>query len=318
MLPIICIVFFLIMAFLILVDTFMGEKTFDEIRQEQTIRKNQDEGIREKIDEYTRKKVKFNKRYEIETLCMNAGYRDMKYSDLLIINVMSACAMFVVFGVILQNIFLGIIMALVAIKLPIQILTMIKNKRLAKIEEQIGVFMNMTTKRYINTSNFEKSLILTTEEFKGIEPMYSELKYTVAEIQVGVNVGEALDNLARRTSNQYLKRFSDFYKIAYRLGTQEVREKLLTQAYTQYEENRQIKAFMKKEIAEPVRDSYIMVVTVPVFFLFGVLAMPGYSDFMFHTNPGKITLGIVVAIILGVIWFINKKVGAPLDEIKKK
>ena len=318
MLPIICIVFFIVMAALIIMDSFIGEKSIEEIRREQTARKNQEEGIRDKIDQYTRKKVKFNKRYEIETLCMNAGYRDMKYGDLMIINAIAAFAMFFVFGVILQNIFLGGVMALVAIKVPVQVLTMIKNKRLTKIEDQIGVFMNMTTKRYINTSNFEKALILTTEEFRGIEPMYSELKYTVAEIQVGVNVGEALDNLARRTSNQYLKRFSDFYKIAYKLGTQEVREKLLTQAYTQYEENRQIKAFMKKEIAEPVRDSYIMVVTVPVFFMFGVAAMPGYSEFMFDTTPGKIVLGVVVAILIGVIWFINKKVGAPLDEIKKK
>ena len=169
-----------------------------------------------------------------------------------------------------------------------------------------------------NTGNFEKALILTTEEFKGIEPMYSELKSTVAEIQVGVNVGDALDNLARRTANQYLKRFSDFYKIAYKLGTQEVREKLLTQAYVQYEENRQMKAFMKKEISEPVRDSYIMVVTVPVFFMFGVVAMPGYSEFMFQETIGKVILAVIVGVLLGVIWYINKKIGAPIDEVKKK
>lgn len=311
---IIGIVFFIVMSALLIFDSFVGEKDVAELRKQQTDSLKKENNIRMRFDEYTKQKVKYNKRYKMETLCMNAGYKDLKYSDVVLINMLSSFVMLFIFGVILNNIFLGIILGAVAWKVPVQILTAIKNKRITTLENQIGVFMNMVTKRYINTGDFEKSLVLTRDEFKGIEPMYGELNVTVAEVKVGISVGEAMDNLARRTGNGYMKRFADFYKIAYKLGTDEVREKLLTQAYEQFEENRKLKEFMKKEIAEPVRDSYIMVATIPIFFVFGAFAMPGYMDFMLFNILGKITMAVIVLIIIFSIWFINKKVAAPLDK----
>lgn len=317
-LVIIGLIFFIVMAILLAIDSFLGEKSIADLRREQTENNKKENDVKKQFDNYVNKKTKFNKKYEIETLCLNAGYRNLKYPDIVLINLICAGVMFFVFGIILKNIFLGLLIAFIASKVPIQALTVIKNKRLDTLERQVGVFMNMVTQRYINTSDFEKSLILTTEEFAGIEPMHTELKYTVAEVSVGVDMGQALDNLARRCGNQYLKRFSDFYKIAYKLGTAEVREKLLTQAYEQFRENQEMKDFMKKEIAEPVRDAYIMLITVPVFFVVCCFIMPGYFDFMFKENLGKFVVAAIVALMLGCVWFINKKVAAPLDKPVKQ
>lgn len=311
-------VFFVIMTILLAIDSFLGEKSIAELRKEQTNRNKKENDLKRQFDEYVTKKTKFKKRYEIETLCMNAGFRNLKYADVVLLNLVIAFICFFAFAFVLQNAILGVLVAFLATKAPIQILTIIKNRRLDTMERQIGVFMNMVTQRYINTSDFEKSLILTAEEFVGIEPMHTELKYTIAEISVGVDMGQALDNLARRCGNQYLKRFSDFYKIAYKLGTAEVREKLLTQAYEQFKENLEMKDFMKKEISEPVRDAYIMLLTVPIFFIVCCFMMPGYSEFMFQELFGKITVAGIVAIMLGSVWFINKKIAAPLDKPLKQ
>lgn len=311
-------IFFVIMTILMAIDSFLGEKSIADLRREQTEGNKKENDLKKQFDLYVTKKAKFKKRYEIETLCMNAGFRNLKYADVVLLELIIAFIVFFIFAFILQNAILGVMVAFLATKAPIQILTVIKNRRLDTMERQIGVFMNMVTQRYINTSDFEKSLILTAEEFAGIEPMRSELKYTIAEVSVGVDMGQALDNLARRCGNQYLKRFSDFYKIAYKLGTAEVREKLLTQAYEQFRENLEMKDFMKKEIAEPVRDAYIMLATVPIFFIVCCFMMPGYSEFMFKELFGKITVAVIAAIMLGSVWFINKKIAAPLDKPLEK
>ena len=107
---------------------------------------------------------------------------------------------------------------------------------------------------------------------------------------------------------------ADYYKIAYTLGTDEVRKKLLTQAYEQYEENRKLKMFLKEQISEPVRDSYLMVMAYPIFIAFGVIFMDGYKEFMFHELLGQLTLTVCTLAILGIIVFINKVIGAPLEK----
>ena len=312
------VIFFIVMTSLLAIDSFLGEKSIYDLRREQTENNKRENDIKRQFDMYVNKKAKFSKKYEIETLCMNAGYRNLKYADIKLIELIAACIIFFVFGVVLDNLFLGLFAGILAKNMPIQALTLIKNKRIDTMERQVGVFMNMVTQRYINTADFERALILTTEEFVGIEPMHTELKYTVAEVSVGVDMGKALDNLARRCGNQYLKRFSDFYKIAHKLGTAEVREKLLTQAYEQFRENQEMKDFMAKEIAEPVRDAYIMTITVPVFFIVCCFMMPGYSDFMINETIGKITVAVILAILFGCIWFINKKIAAPLDKPLKQ
>ena len=197
---------------------------------------------------------------------------------------------------------------------PKQIIGMIRNKRVEKLEQQLGPFMNMVIKRYEYTEDFEKAIVNTTKEFFGTEPLYTELSKTVSEISVGVAIPEALDNLALRTGNKYMGLLADYYKIAYNLGTDEVRKKLLNQAYVQYEENRRLRMFLKEQISEPVRDAYMMVLAYPLFCGFGMFFMDGWTDFMFKQTLGQIAFTACTGAILAIIVFINKVVGAPLEK----
>lgn len=273
--------------------------------------------FRLRFKDYTDKKVEYSKREEIEILCQNAGV-DLSYSDFILVSIGVAILLFSIFTFVIGNIFMGTAFAVIGYKLPKQILGFIKNKRIEKLETQLGPFMNMVIKRYEYTEDFEKAIINTAKEFYGTEPLYTELSKTVSEISVGVSIPEALDNLAIRTANKYMGLLADYYKIAYLLGTDEVRKKLLGQAYEQYEENRKLKMFLKEQISEPVRDSYMMVLAYPLFVGFGVVFMDGYTDFMFHTLLGQIVITACTLAVMGIVVFINKKIGAPLEKKYQK
>lgn len=317
LIPLIPFAFFMIMS--IIYSNIFADSGKSEVIKK---RKKQAKGFstnafREKFKEETNKRVAFNKREQIEILCLNAGF-DWSYADYLLLSIGVGGFLFLFFTIVIGNIFLGIVFGVFGYSLPGQILGLIKTKRLEKIEQQIGPFMKMVVKRYEYTGDFEKAMINTAREFYGTEPLFTELSKTVSEMAVGVSITEALDNLAKRTSNKYLGLLSDYYKIAYTLGTDEVRKKLLNQAYVQYEENRKMKAFLKEQISEPVRDCYIMVSSVPIFFLFGCFSINGYLDYMLHETLGQIAMAVICVILLGIIWFTNKVVGAPIDRMSKR
>lgn len=272
---------------------------------------NQDT-IRQRVIDYTTKNVKYDKRFDIETLCLQAG-KNWTYADFVIYSWITSIVCGIIVGFIFNNPFMGVLFCFLGHKLPKQVLVHKKIKRLKTLDMQIGPFMYMVIKRYETTRDFGAAIDYTAQEFKGYQPLYGELQKTVADIAIKMPVSDALDNFARRAGNPFLARLSDYYKIAYRLGTEDVRKKLLMQAYDQYEEDRKLKELLKKEIAEPVRDAYIIIATVPIFALFGAFALPGYTDFMLHNNMGRIGVAIITSVLLGAIWFVNAKIAAPLD-----
>jgi len=264
-----------------------------------------------KLEKRTIEKTKYSKRNKIETQCKQAGF-PLKYYQYYLLTIISAIGLALLTFVAIGNEYLAVEFLFVGRIIPMQVITIIRNKRIEKLEQQIGPFLDMSIKRYLSTKDFEKALRLTKGEFKGMEPLFTELKLAIAELDSKTPVTEVMDNLALRCNNKYLERFSDYYKIASSIGTQEARENLLTQAYLQYEEDRSLKQMLKKELSEPVRDSYIMVISVPLFASFGFIAMDGYGDFLLNQLTGKLMLAGVVGVIIAIIWFINNKIGGPI------
>jgi tight adherence protein B len=215
---------------------------------------------------------------------------------------------------IMNNPILALIFLFVGYMIPKQVITLLKNRRVGLMEKQIGSFMQMVIKRYETTRDFGKALELSTVEFKGEEPLYTELRKTVLDISLGMPVTEAMDGLARRTGNKFMGRLSDYYKIASAIGTDDIRKKLLTQAFQQFEENRKAKQTMKKELSTVVREAYIMLASIPMFAVYQILTNDKYIDFMTNTLMGKIGSVVIVCIFMGAVWFVNNKISAPLDE----
>ena len=268
--------------------------------------------LKKKLEKVAEDKVKFSKRYKIETMCLQAGFK-LTYVEYKIFCVASAIITAIVVGTVMNNPYLAFMFFFIGFVAPGQIINFLKNMRITKLENQIGAFMKMVIKRYETTKDFSKALELTMVEFKGEEPIYTELKQTVLEINLGKPVGEAMDNLARRTGNKYMERLADYYKIASSLGTEEVRKKLLNQAYDQFEENRQIKRLLKKEISGPKREAYVMLGSIPMIILYQIATNDSYIDFMTNTFIGKVGTTFIAGVFIGCVWFVNAKIGAPLD-----
>lgn len=268
--------------------------------------------LRKKTYEYIENKTTATKKYKTETLCLQAGM-NTSYPEFVIMSIISAILSAVIIGVIMKNPFLAIMFLFMGYNIPKQVITIIKNKRVEKLDSQVGSFMNMSIERYKNTKDMAKSLQLTLTEFKGQEPMYTELKKTVSDINVGKPVGEALDGLARRTGNKFVQRFADYYKIVADVGTEEIRNSLLPQAFMQYEENRANKLLLKKEISGPKKDAYMLLACIPGFALYQVAVNKDYLPFMTGTLFGQVGTACICLVFILALWFINAKIGAPIE-----
>lgn len=268
--------------------------------------------LKKRLEQIAEDKVKFSKRYKIETMCLQAGFK-LSYAEYKIVSFATGVLTSIVVGTVMNNPYLAFMFFFIGFVAPGQIISFLKNRRVVRLEGQIGAFMKMVIKRYETTKDFSKALELTMVEFKGEEPIYTELKQTVLEINLGKPVGEAMDDLARRTGNKYMERLSDYYKIASSLGTEDVRKKLLNQAYDQFEENRQIKRLLNKEISGPKREAYVMLASIPMIIVYQCVTNNSYIDFMTNTFIGKIGTTFIAGIFIGCVWFVNAKIGAPLD-----
>lgn len=306
------VVFIVLMSILIIFGSFSKSDFSDQVRKKQARSQLEDnESIIESVKKYTDKNIKFSKRVSVEKLCRQAGL-GWGYAHFFIARIAGAALLFSV-SLVTRNIMLSCVMAIVGFMLPSQLITSMKNKRVDQLEKQIGPFLQMVTTRYLSSKDFEKSIKLTREEFRGMEPIYSELKVTTAEIESKIPVGEALDHMAERCENKFLSRFADYYKIASAIGTKDARENLLGQAYLQFEEDRKLKALLKREINEPKRDAMIVMASIPLFMLFGIFALEGYWEFITQEFLGQVLVAATALIILILVWFINNKIAGPIN-----
>lgn len=286
-----------------------GMKGFRRGQIQRLIKSN---AILNKFENSIKEKTKPSTRRKIQMMIEQAGM-NMTYEEFVTTSILSSIVIALIFGITLKNVLLGIVFAVIGYFVPNQVISFFKNKRLLLLEKQIGSFMNMSISRYENVRDFNKVLRLVEKEFKGEEPIHTEIVKTIREIDVSVPVSTALKNMADRTGNKYMKRFSSYYNIASEVGTETVRHDLLAQAFTQFEEDYKLKRELKQEIAGPVSEAYIMIGAVPAFAIYQVFTSDGYIAFMTGTTMGRIGTTVILSTLILVTWFVNVKLGAPLD-----
>jgi len=257
-------------------------------------------------------KTSVSKRYKVETMCLQAG-KELSFGEFKILCISLSIALPLLMLIIMKNVYLAFVFAIIGYNIPGQYFQMKANNRVIKMENQVGAFIRIVLERYKSNKDLSKSIVQTLPDFRGNEPFYSELKKTVVEINIGMPTTEALSNLARRTGSKYLLRFSDYYQITENLATHQSKVELLNQAFLQFEEQRKMKSMLKEKIAGPVRESYIMVLATPIFMTYQSFSTEGYLEFMLYEKMGQAGMAGVVLVLLGCIWFINAKIGAPLE-----
>lgn len=288
------------------------EKSALDMRKKQSTSNFRENALKRKMEKIVEERTKKGKKIKIEEMCMQAGF-NLSYGEYRLIGYFLGVILAISILGGLQNVFMAIIFLFIGTLLPGQVIHAIRNKRVSQMEEQVGSFMRLVTERYNSTKDFAKSIQDSTEDFQGVEPMYSELSKTSADINLGVGVSDALKKLGVRTGSKYLIRMADYYEIASDLGTTETRENLLKQSLLQYEEDRSMKAELKNELNGPVREAYMMVAMVPLISLYMANATMEYKEFMLETTLGQLSISVIILVLLGVSWFINKQIGKPLD-----
>lgn len=283
-----------------------------EMRKKQSVTSFRENALKRKLEKLVEDRAKKGKKFDIEEMCLQAGF-EISYGEYRLISYFTAIILFIATIAGLQNFFMGIVAVIIGLFAPGQIIQFIRNKRINKLEKQVGSFMRLLIERYHSNRDFARSIQDCVDDFKGQEPIYTELIRTSADINIGVPVAEAMHKLVKRTGNPYLARMADYYEIASDLGTTETRDNLLRQALTQFEENRSMKSKLRNELNGPIREAYIMVTVVPFIALYMAVSTPEYTEFMLHSFIGQVGSAVIIATLLGCIWFINKQIGKPLD-----
>lgn len=303
---------FIIIFFAILMNLEKKENKTKIVKKRRSSKDMKGNLIGGSLSQKFEKNADISKKFKIETLCLQAGV-DLTYGEYKFICTCCAISIPLIVLIFMHNFFLALIMILLGYLLPGQYLKTMANKRVKKMEEQCGSFLRIVLERYKTSKNMASSIENSLHDFFGCDPFYENLRQCVIDIQLGVPCEEALENLARRCGNKFLARFSDYYKITSNLATHENKYELLYQAFVQYEEDRELKQTLKKEISGPVSESYIMVVATPAFMCWQAVANPDYLDFMLNTTTGQIGLAVIFVVVLLCIIFINAKIAAPIE-----
>lgn len=288
------------------------EKSALEMRKAQSTSSFRENALKRKLESLVESRTKVSKRKEIEEMCSQAGF-DLSYGEYRLIGYFTGVVVFIAILSVLHNTALSIVVGIVGTFLPGQLIHFLRNLRVSRMEKQVGSLMRLLIERYSTTRDFAKAIQESTNDFKGQEPMYTELRRASADLNIGVPANEVMRRLSKRVGNPYLMRMADYYEIASDLGTLETRENLLKQALRQYEENRSMKSRLRNELNGPVREAYIMVSMVPIISFYMATSTPDYKQFMLQTTIGQVAITLMFITIIGVIWFINKQIGKPLD-----
>lgn len=284
------------------------EKLLNE-RKKQSFNLQEITFVKKSVDKLN-SNIEAKKRNKIETLLVQAGH-DMSCGEFVFVSIVSGLMGFLIITTAFQNPLLGILFAIIGYKVPRQIVTIQKNKRIKVLERQIGSFMNMLIERYKVIGDLKQALELTVPEFENTEILYRELLKTLSETEIYTTI-VALQNLAFRTGNRFLSRMIDYYEAADAVND-EKRIVLMKQAYAQWADDQSLKRLLKKEIGEPVRDALLLIGTIPVFACYQAAMDKTYVPFMLQHQVGKIGTTVIVATVILCIWLVINKINAPLD-----
>lgn len=215
---------------------------------------------------------------------------------------------------VLNNIYMAVVMLLLGWMLPQMLINTLISYRTKKLDSQVGMFMRMVTERYTYSGSFYRAFHSTVPEFKGEEPIYSELLNSVSELSLGEPMADVLANLAQHTCNTYLDLFAKYYAQASALGTENATTRILKMAVEQYDMHMELSRENKMELSEMTQQAYILLGIVPGVALFGANQIEDYVPFMTTTLIGKVGAAIIVGVWLMIFWVITYKLNTPLED----
>lgn len=310
--------FYLVLAVFVLfivkiVMTFMEERQGSGFKKDRKSLKAMKElAIKQKLESEIILNSKPSARHKYEKLAAQAGVR-LNYGEYRLICFACALGLPVLTLLFMDNPILSLTMVFMGWVIPGQLISSIRNRRVRILDRQIESFMELFVERYKLTQSPSIALEGCVQDLAGQQPLYGELQQAVSEMDTGDPVLEVFQRFAERTANKYLIRMATSLKMAEDIGTSDAREMLLTKSLQQYRNNKTLRNVLKERIEGPKRESMILLVAVPGVIIYQCFCSDSYIDFMLHEKVGKIGCVFILLSCIGSVWFINKKIGAPIE-----
>lgn len=268
--------------------------------------------LKKRLEGELTQKTKVKRIYQIELLCEQAGL-SMSYGQYALYSLMCAALLPIFIITVLRNIPLALVCIPLGYVIPGQVIETMKNKRLNKLYQQVNSFMELFGERYKTVKSPSEALEDTLLDFENIQPIQFEIQKTILDIKLNTPPIQALEKMAERTGHIYLERMVSYLKIAEDIGTDTVRESLIKNAVEQGRKNESRRNKLKARIAGAKNTSMLLWFAVPAVMLYQSVTAEDYLRFMFQTDIGKYGLTFIVIALIGALWFINKKIAAPIE-----
>lgn len=267
---------------------------------------------RDMVQQLLEERMDYKKRKKLEGYLLQSGY-NLSVVDLYIMSAGTAILASSLMGIVLKNIFLVFIFLIIGFIAPKQFILTKGRKRKEKLNTQVGTFINVVVGRYEMLNDFSEALRMSIEECHGQEPIATEIRKTVMDLDLGLSVNEALDNMTLRTGNKHIEKLANNYRVASNIGTKEARKRLLGYVIDEYNQQTVSEAQLKRELKGPVMEAYLMCAMVPGVMIMQAFLTDNYVEFMTQEPLGKIGMAIIISVLVIGIWFINAKVNAPIE-----
>lgn len=286
--------------------------TIDELRTRQ-IQGLREHAIKRKFEENIVEKSDRAKVIKVEETLMRAGLEGWSYGEFTLVKLVLTILGVIMSWLFIANPVVTIMTGVTLYILPLQIVQTIATRRITLMEADIGTFIQLTIERYKVHGDFQRAIKQSAPDFKGREPMYSEIRKTILDFNVGTPTAEAVEKMGKRTGNKFVSQLGNYYEIASTIGTEASRNDIIGQAWDNFSDDYKMKVQHKQEIDGPKKDAYIIVAALPMLMLFQANVDENYVDFFMNTMLGQLGLAAILAVTLLSIIFINKKIGGPLD-----
>lgn len=263
------------------------------------------------IEKSVSRKLSYKKKDKWVNIIKQSGV-NVTLEELLTYSIVAGVLACAVSGFVLRSILFALIIGFVFLIGPFLYINTRRNRRLNRVNEEVGMFLNLVTKRYESSQNMVSALVYTRDEMSGMI-LAGELDKALVDINLGVPISDVLIDMGKRMENKYLQRFADYYEVLSEMGSSEITEKLFNTLLNQYQSDLQLKRSLKQALRSPARDCYALIAMAPIFFIYQATMNEEYLPFMLNTTLGKIGIGIVIIVIILSVVVIEKKLSAPID-----
>lgn len=142
--------------------------------------------------------------HRLELLMYKAGM-DMRVGTFMLISLVTAGGVMVLFNLFLGRPLVAIVVGLICGFIPLIVVNNKKNKRMHQMDEQLPDSMDLMTSALRAGLSFPAALQLVAQE--GPSPLAEEFGYTFDEQNLGMDIKEAMLNMARRIDSLDVKFF---------------------------------------------------------------------------------------------------------------